>query len=672
MPKIKKYRELSRRQQNRRLLLAEQNRFISSMRQKFTNTKIHAEVRLERDNFDIIQISDQLSDADVQISDINNKQLLSNEEINIQNTPLVQDVSSSRFNAEDQKYTLQQRLRFWATNYNITHKSLTALLNILRKEGHKELPIDARTLLHTPSSTVIRDCAGGQYFHYGLEKSLREILELYGNISNPIEINLNIDGLPLSKSSLSQLWPVLGQIYNNTFSEPFLIGAFHGYKKPTNAQLFLQEFCEEYNMLYNEGFLWKNEKYFVKIRTVICDAPAKSFVTGTKGHNAYFGCAKCFCEGDYVNHKMVYLEEDAILRSDNNFRTRQNEEHHLSVSPFENLHIDMIKNFPLDYMHLICLGVMKKMLFLWIKGKSIPRLRTRDVEALSADITKLKEFIPLEFARRPRNLNEINRWKATEFRSFLLYFGPIILQKYLPENYLKHFCVLHTAIRILCHPKHCLYNNTCAKELLLYFVKTFKILYGKENLVYNIHNLIHISLDVKTYGSLDTFSAFAFENYMQMLKKMLRKSEKPLSQLNNRITEKRRAGINTSIFPIHAPFLLHPDKKNLPLDCVNSHKKIIFNNFIITTKLADNCCFLRNGSIFCVEYIGYKNNMPIAVGRKYLDLRPVSMYPCNSQDLDIYIIDQLSNLEIISITEIEKKAFTIINYGVHYAMPLLH
>jgi len=120
-------------------------------------------------------------------------------------------------------------------------------------------------------------------------------------------------------------------------------------------------------------------------------------------------------------------------------------------------------------------------------------------------------------------VNELDRWKATEFRIFLLYIGPIVLKKYLNADYFKHFCALQCAIRILCHPKDRLRNNTYANELLIYFVKTFKILYGEDNIVYNVHNLIHICKDVQKYGSLDTFSAFPFENYMKALKKNVAK-----------------------------------------------------------------------------------------------------------------------------------------------------
>ncbi|XP_029670053.1 uncharacterized protein LOC115239595, partial [Formica exsecta] len=324
---------------------------------------------------------------------------------------------------------------------------------------------------------------------------------------------------------------------------------------------------------------------------------------------------------------MVFLDENASLRTDSNFRTRENEEHHICISPFENLAVDMINNFPLDYMHLICLGVMKKMLNLWVKGHQMSRLRAAQIQELSRDIIELREYIPIEFARRPRGINELDRWKATEYRIFLLYLGPIILDKYLNADYFQHFCVLHTAIRILCHPEDCFRNNLYANQLLLYFVKMFKILYGNDNLVYNIHNLIHLSEDVKRYGSLDTLDAFPFENYLKKLKQMLRKSEKPLSQLNNRINENARFATNSQNIISNAPLLLKPNIKHLPLGCVNSHKQIKFKNCMLTTKSANNCCYLKDGSVFCIEYIGFKDEYPVILGKKCIDLRPIPGYP---------------------------------------------
>jgi len=57
-------------------------------------------------------------------------------------------------------------------------------------------------------------------------------------------------------------------------------------------------------------------------------------------------------------------------------------------------------------------------------------------------------------------------------------------------------------------------------------------------MIYTVHNLIHLSDDAKQLGPLDSFSAFPFENHLYSLKKLLRKYEKPLSQVHRRIMEK--------------------------------------------------------------------------------------------------------------------------------------
>ncbi|KAF0746607.1 DUF4806 domain-containing protein [Aphis craccivora] len=173
--------------------------------------------------------------------------------------------------------------------------------------------------------------------------------------------------------------------------------------------------------------------------------------------------------------------------------------------------IDFVKLFSMDCMHLVCLGITKKLLVLWL-GSIV------------------------DFARKPRPVKEVLRWKATEFRQFILYIGIIVLKDILPNESYNNFLALCVSMRILlCENNyHCL-NFT--RELLKYFVESFQYIYGVKYVSQNVHGLLHLCDDYERHGSLNACSTFPFENFMKILKKMIRKHDKPLQQVVRRYTE---------------------------------------------------------------------------------------------------------------------------------------
>lgn len=99
--------------------------------------------------------------------------------------------------------------------------------------------------------------------------------------------------------------------------------------------------------------------------------------------------------------------------------------------------------------------------------------------------------------------------------------------------------LLHSAIRILCTPKICIQYNVDADSLLTKFVKDFPKLYRKHQVKINVHSLLHLCEDVKfTQATLDSFSAFKFENYLQILKKETKSGSRILEEIFNRNAEK--------------------------------------------------------------------------------------------------------------------------------------
>ena len=72
-------------------------------------------------------------------------------------------------------------------------------------------------------------------------------------------------------------------------------------------------------------------------------------------------------------------------------------------------------------------------------------------------------------------------------------------------------------------------------------------IYGKTFTTYNIHSLIHITDDVQNHGvDLNQISSFPFENYLQVLKKIVRNSQNPVVQITKRIKELEGSGATIS------------------------------------------------------------------------------------------------------------------------------
>ena len=223
------------------------------------------------------------------------------------------------------------------------------------------------------------------------------------------------------------------------------------------------------------------------------------------------------------------------------------DDHQKGKTQLLQIQFNCVSGFVLDYMHLVCLGVMKRPLNFLKKGPGKCRLSNGLISQISDGLLLLKNKIPTNFARQPRSLTELDRWKATEFRQFLLYTGVVVLRDVLLKPQYKHFLTLSIAVRILCtedEEKRGPYVKY-AGELLKFFVLSAKEYYGELFTVYNVHSLIHLHEDVLFYNSpLDKISSIPFENFMQTLKKYVRSSSNPIVQVAKRQSELNSIGIN--------------------------------------------------------------------------------------------------------------------------------
>ena len=84
------------------------------------------------------------------------------------------------------------------------------------------------------------------------------------------------------------------------------------------------------------------------------------------------------------------------------------EDHHRGPNPFCELSIGMVSQFPIDYMQFVCLGVMKRLILLWISVPLKVRIGGKVQQNISDFLLILRKSIPMEFARKPRAIAHVS------------------------------------------------------------------------------------------------------------------------------------------------------------------------------------------------------------------------------------------------------------------------
>lgn len=175
-------------------------------------------------------------------------------------------------------------IKEWAIKRNIAQDALKELATIVNNRFPDILPKDPRTILHTARKITIKLIeSGGEYWHNGLINPLTIVLNKWLDVLENIEsisLNINIDGLPIYKSSKYEFWPILCNVFEIPSAQPFIIGVYYGVGKPKNLDIYLEDFVVEMKQLLNDGIQLTSKIITVKIRCFICDSPARAFIKG--------------------------------------------------------------------------------------------------------------------------------------------------------------------------------------------------------------------------------------------------------------------------------------------------------------------------------------------------------------------------------------------------------
>lgn len=395
----------------------------------------------------------------------------------------------------------------------------------------------------------------------------------------------------------------------------------------------------------SSGVIFGSITFDFKVSCFILDAPARSFVKGCKRHNSYNSCERCVQEGEWLG-RVILRGLNCANRTDDSFKNRTDPDHRTHNSEVSRLSVGLVSQFVLDHMHLVFLGVTKKLLTMWVKGKLPHRLSSHSVLQFSKSLLQLRPFIPRNFQRKPRALSELAHFKATEYRLFLLYTSLSVLGQNISAAKFKNFLKFHAGIFILLSPYAGVKSwNDLARALLIQFVEEVEVIYGPEFIIYNVHSLVHISDDAINYGNLSNVSAFPFENFMQKIKRMLHTKSFSLNQVTKRLAELESVVI------------------------VADTNSTGDNVITLSSYKYDNCYCLKDGRHVLLKRLQNSKSGSFYVIDK---VSKFPDYPFNSINIGIFIATISVVIINVSLTDINNKCILLPYKNMYICMPLLH
>lgn len=389
----------------------------------------------------------------------------------------------------------------------------------------------------------------------------------YLNRNHKITLTLNTDGVQVFKSKNKSLWPIQFTINELPINKRFqtknilVTGLWFNSTHPP-MELFLKPVLKELIELQSTGLTVKYKKqdwtFDVNLICATLDAPAKSSVQNIVLHSGYYSCHYCEHPGELVdqfvkypnqNHLKKRNHDDAVsqmlLAHEKNEQSKSNKQN-TKVQGFKGISpliaapgFDLINGFGIDYLHSVCEGVVKHLLYLWFDTSNHGKdyYIKPSIAEVNDNISKIQ--LPSEIARNPRSLLERHQWKANEFRAWLLFFSVGALYNILDSKFLKHYMNLVAAIKIYLQKNITKDEMLSAKNKIQSFVREFQILYGKNNMRYNVHTISHMPDCVQTLGPLWAYSNFPFEDNNGKLTNYVNAPKGVLHQISGKYTLSR-------------------------------------------------------------------------------------------------------------------------------------
>lgn len=578
-----------------------------------------------------------------------------------------------------------QKLMRCAKNYFVYMNLEPQLRQILEK--HWDAIVDYNNQIQSDMCENLCDAYSGTFVQNSLQKKV-----------NVLSLMINSDGISLKKSGSSSVWPL--QVICNFLPpkiryrlENILCVSFYYQKQKPDMLDFCEPFAEEVDRLQARGFVFRQRVFKAAITSAVLDLPAKASFQQLTQYNGYFSCGYCLQKGEKTAKGVRYTWNDELpdIRTNDSFilamhdissRKNGTKDGVKGVSPavaFD--YFDLVKSFGLDYMHSVCLGVMKNLHDFWMDSKKAhdSYIVPEHQRALDKRIVSIKPCVFI--SRLPRSLKYFGKYKASEIRSLLLYYFPVALRGILKKKYLEHFLLLSGSIYQLLTTNISKEDILTVDNNLKQFVREYQELYGKENMTMNVHLMSHMVFCVKNLGPLWTQSMYAFESNNATFSRYVKGNNDVIAELGTRYMLHKSLSREAYSIPKNANEFEYKKKKILTASEVSALSAVlripVANNKMFQTY----CVYKKNEERFTSEYYSIaKRTIDYVVELKnkvmgkvkfYFECEGVfylllEHYECVCQTQHIHEIKPKNIESVYPAVEIEKKFIYINFFNKHY------
>lgn len=226
-------------------------------------------------------------------------------------------------------------------------------------------------------------------------------------VPSRISLQVNIDGTPIPFAApKTSFWPVLVRLHGHQLS-PFVVTLFCTKGKPKALDEALMDFKEELQKVLANGITIGTTLVEVDLHCFVCDAPARSEIKKTKSHVGHYSCERCTIRGARESSVEVFVKDGSeVERTDERFEALEyigldesrTPRHQVGQSIFVGV-IPCVSKFVLDSMHLIFLGVVKRLVSFWKGGSGIQlpcQLSQEQIARVSEQLVSLQGCLPSE------------------------------------------------------------------------------------------------------------------------------------------------------------------------------------------------------------------------------------------------------------------------------------